>query len=129
MAFTSNYFYARVTHGTHKVTVRVKSATKSILLKNQIRTQGHYVDAFMRNKGDMWTYKFSDFGFPYSCIKIGDIKSIAIDAHSPDGWNIESITTLVKDTEGGYALLTSDLGVNRWVDTGKHKHFELTRYN
>ncbi len=123
MAFTSTYYEAG-TIGTHIVTVRAKSTTKSRQLYRRIRGK-----VFKRYKGDIWTYQFSDFGFPYSCIKIGDIESVAIDAHSSDGWNIGSIVTLVGDTEGGNGLLTTDFGVNRWVDTGKHKHFELTRYS
>ncbi len=126
MAFTSLKRDSNTAFGSHVVTVRVKSATKSILLRHRYTPNGDTYYAFKRNKGDMWTYKFSDFGF-HGCIKLGDIKSVAINAHSDDGWNIGSIVTLVGDTEGGYALLTRDIGVDRWVDTGNHKHFELTR--
>ncbi len=130
MAFTSNEAYATTEYSSHIVTVRVKSATKSKLLDPNLanRYKAYYRTRAFRhkNKGDIWQYKFSDFGF-HGCIKMWDIKSIAIDGHSSDNWNIGSIVTLVGDTEGGYALLTSDLGVNRWVDTGNHKHFELTR--
>ncbi len=130
MAFTSNKDDADTAIGTHFVTVRVKSATKSILLDRQYVSTGYYEHhAFTTNKGDLWTYKFSDFGFPYSCIKIRDIKSVAINGGSYDAWNIGSIVTLVGDTEGGYGILTRDFGVNRWVDSRKQKHFELTRNN
>ncbi len=125
MAFTSNKYLSTTTRGIHRVAVRVKYATKSQLLYILASPKHHLYE--FKNKGTLWQYKFSDFGFPYSCIKIGDIWSVTIkfNAYSDDSWNIGSIVTLVGDTEGGYALLTTDFGVNRWVEPGKD--FELTR--
>ena len=72
---------------------------------------------------------FTDFHFPDTCITIGDIRKVFIIEGSTDGWNIDSITTLVKDSLGGIQLLTRDLDVNRWVDGDSdytRRRFELT---
>ena len=45
-------------------------------------------------------------------------------------WNIESIATFVKDTAGGFEVLTQDFDVYRWVDgdgDSSHRRFDLTR--
>ena len=48
---------------------------------------------------------------------------------SNDGWNIDSIVTLVKDSGNGIQVLTQNLDVNHWIDGDghhTHRHFELT---
>ena len=69
-----------------------------------------------KNKGDLWKIDFSDFGFTDGCITIGEISGVSIVENGNDGWNIDSIVTLVKDDECGVEVLTLDLDVFRWVD-------------
>lgn len=64
-----------------------------------------------KNKGDLWKINFSDFGFTDGCITIGEISGASIVENSNDGWNIDSIVTLVKDNRGGVEVLTQDLDV------------------
>ena len=55
---------------------------------------------------------------------------MSIIERSNDGWNIESIVTLVRDSYGGVEVLTQDFHVNRWVDGDahySHRQFPLTR--
>lgn len=80
-------------------------------------------------KGDLWKFNFTSFHFPDSCIKIKDIQKVYIIENSNDGWNIDSVVTLVKDSGGSVHLLTQNLDVDRWVDgdTEKtHRRYELT---
>ena len=81
-------------------------------------------DDMLSNKGDLWKINFSSFGFVDSCITIGEIEKVYITENNDDGWHIQSIMTLVQDSESGIHVLTQDLGVNRWID-GDHP--DITR--
>ena len=75
------------------------------------------------NKGDLW-----EFNLP-SCITLHAITRVSVDANGNDGWNIESIVTLVRDTDNKIQLLTQDFSVNRWIDDNdelEHRNFTLT---
>ncbi len=122
MAFTSDLKYAG-SDGQHNVEVRIKGMSQHRPLYNRPG------DDYKRNKGDFWEYSFSDFGFTDSCIQIGDFRYIEITEGGNDGWNIASIVTLVEDSSGGVQVVTTDIGVNRWIDgDGKqeHRRFRLT---
>lgn len=84
-------------------------------------------DDYFKNKGDLWVFDIS--AFSESCVTVGNIESVSIVADSNDGWNIASIVTLVRDAEGKDQLLTSDFGVNRWIDgdsVASAERFELS---
>ena len=85
-------------------------------------------DDYEPHKGDIWTYEMSTF-FPRRCVRIGDINEVAVSYGGNDGWNIETIVTLVKDSDDKYQLLTGDFSVNRWIDGDgavQHRRFMLT---
>ena len=71
---------------------------------------------FQQNKGDMWYLDLNDFGFTDTCIRQWDVDGIAIVEGGTDGWLIESIVTFLQDKEGEFSLLSSDIGVNAWID-------------
>ena len=76
---------------------------------------------FQPHKGDLW-----DFSLP-SCITCDAIMGVSVVANGDDGWNIESIITLVRDTDNRTQLLTQDFGVDRWIDSEEgHQTFNLT---
>ncbi len=85
-------------------------------------------DDMLSNKGDLWKMNISDFS-SCSCVKLGDIQRVAIVTASNDGWNIDSIVTMVTDVNGKAFILTQDLDVFRWVDGNdkpEYKRFNLT---
>jgi hypothetical protein len=54
---------------------------------------------------------------------------VSIVENGNDGWNIDSITTLLKDNRGGVELLTQDLDVFRWIDGDdlqQYRRFDIT---
>ena len=73
-------------------------------------------DDMQKNKGDLWKIDFSDFHFTDGCITISKISGVSIVENGNDGWNIDSIVTMVKDNRGGVEALTQDLDVFRWID-------------
>ena len=84
-------------------------------------------DDYRKNKGDLWKIRFGSFGF--RCVKIKEIECVYIVEGSNDGWNIDSIVTLVKDSSRNSQILTSDLDVFRWIDGNglrSHKRFLLS---
>ena len=122
MAFTSD-----VSSGgsdtSHTVEVQTSGQVRNLRLYNRPG------DDMLAHKGDLWKINFSDFHFPNSCIRINEIRRVAILEAANDGWNIDSIVTLVKDSYGGIQVLTQDLDVNRWIDGNghySHRRFELT---
>lgn len=123
LAFTSGLNHAGTDSG-HNVEVNVRGAARHRPLYDRPG------DDAMKHKGDLWVYNFSQFGFPYSCIKIGDIRTVSITEGSNDGWNIESIVVLVVDAHGGAEAITADFGVNQWVDgDGSQSHRRFTLRN
>lgn len=75
----------------------------------------------LENKGDLWEFSLSSFGFPDSCIQVSEIQGVYIIETNDDGWNIGSVVTLVKDSQGGVGLLTQDFDVNHWIDGDRHQ--------
>lgn len=119
MAFTSSKLFAG-SSGPHEV---------------EIKAHNYYVRRIKlfgrreRNKGLLWKINFSNFLFPRKCTTLKDIQKVYITARSNDGWNIDSIVTMVKDTWGKSAILTQNLDALRWIDGNSFvssKRFELT---
>lgn len=86
-------------------------------------------DTFLRNKGDLWEYPLS----PYGCITLSGIKRVSVIANSTDGWNIESIVTLVSESTLNHnqvQVLTQDFRIFHWIETDSihqsERHFDLT---
>ena len=123
MAFTSSVQNAGTNAG-HGIQLQVNGQVRNLRLYDRPG------DDALENKGDLWRFEISNFRFADSCIRIGEIQSVTITERSNDGWNIESIVTLVRDSRGGVGLLTQDFHVNRWVDGNahhSHRQFTLTR--
>jgi hypothetical protein len=74
---------------------------------------------FQSNKGDMWDFVFSSFGFHESCMKILEIERVSIFQSG----------TLVGDLSNNYQVLTHDFNVNHWIDgnsaDSEHRRFDL----
>ena len=81
---------------------------------------------FESNKGDLWTFSLS----PYDCITLSSIQFVAVVANGNDGWNIESIVTLVSESAvNRIQVLTQNFGVFYWIDSDGDpfdRHFDLT---
>ena len=120
MAFTSGVPNAG-SDDNHGIQLQVHGQVQNLLLFDRPG------DDALENKGDLWRFQISSFNFADSCITIGEIEGVAIIERSSDGWNIESIVTVVRDSLGGVGVLTHDFHVNRWVDDqDSRRHFPLT---
>ena len=73
-------------------------------------------DDMTKNKGDLWTLPISQFGFENECFWKDDIYKVVIENGGNGGWNIGSIVTMIGANNTDFALLTANMGVNRWVD-------------
>ena len=121
MAFTSGINNAQ-SDSAHSVEILAGGHVRDLRLYNLP------VDEHSQNKGDLWKYNITSFNFPFSCLNISKIQKVYIIESSNDGWNIDSIVTLV-GAGGSFQVLTQDLDVNRWVDGDGHitrRRFELT---
>ena len=121
IAFTSNLQHAGSNSG-HSIEIQASGAVRSRRLYDRPG------DDMLENKGDLWEYSLSSFGFPDSCIRISEIQSVSIIERSDDGWNIASVVTLVRDSHNNVGVLTEDFNVNRWIDGNDHhthRRFEL----
>ena len=75
------------------------------------------VDDMTKCKGDLWTFKISDFKFQFgTCVrKTSQISNVTILNGGNDGWNIESVVTILH-WGSKYFTLTADMYVNQWID-------------
>ena len=122
MAFTSGRTNAGTDAG-HSVELRTRRGQS-----RNLRLYDRPGDDALENKGDLWEFSISSFRFTDSCITTGDICGVSIIQSSNDGWNIQSIVTLVKDSGNRVNLLTQHFGVNRWIDGNahnSHRRFDL----
>ena len=105
----------------HQIELRITGDTKVISLRN------HPGDDYDKSKVYMWGFNIKeDFGL--SCVKIDDIKGIAILSGSNDGWNIDSIVTYIAVNAYHTELSSVDFVANRWIDddsSDDRKRFEL----
>ena len=86
-------------------------------------------DEFERGRGAVWTFNTADFGFTDRCIEVDDVDGLAVLEGGTDGWNIATIVTQVLDDDGDFSVLSSDIGVDRWIDGNggeERKRFDLT---
>ena len=96
-----------------------------------VRTRSLYNrpgDDYLSNKGDLWSFSFSS-SFGLSCIRISDIDRVSIVESGNDGWNIETIVTLVSDSSSRLQVLTQDFNVYRWIDgdgAASYRRFDLS---
>ena len=104
-----------------------------ILANNEVRHVRFFDlpgEDMILHKGDMWKLNFTEFHFTNSCITIGDIERVYIIETNNDGWGIDSIVTIVKDSSGRVEVLTQNVDSVIWID-GDHfkaiRRAELTR--
>ena len=122
MAFTSGVDDAG-SDTSHIVEVQAAGQVRSVVLYDRPG------DDMQKNKGDLWKIDFSDFHFTVGCITIDEINGVSIVENGNDGWNIDSIVTMVKDDDGGVEALTQDLDVFCWIDGDdlpQYRRFDLT---
>ena len=122
MAFTSGVSNAG-SDNHHTVEIQASGEVRNLRMYDRPGND------MLSHKGDLWKINFSDFHFADSCIRIPEIRRVSIIERNNDGWNIDSIVTLVKDTSGGIEVLTQNLDVYRWIDGNthhSHRRFELT---
>ena len=115
MAFTSGVSGAS-SDSNHGIQIQYNGTVKTMALYDRPG------DDYMSNKGDLWELSLS------GCIKFRDIQRVSIVASGNDGWNIESIVTLVSDSSN-IQVLTRNFDVNRWIDgdgAASHGQFDLT---
>lgn len=122
IAFTSNEMYAG-SDGVQTIQLQYNgSSMQNLTLHDRAG------DDFLPNKGDVWESDLSHFG----CITLSGIKRVSVVASSNDGWNIESIVTLVSESTSKFnqiQVLTRDFDIFRWVDGDSmesYRHFDLT---
>ena len=68
-----------------------------------------------KDKGDLWAFKISNFEFGTCIRKKSDISGVTILNGGSDGWNIESVVTMLHRGHE-YDLLTVNMDVKRWID-------------
>ena len=120
IAFTSGMENAQ--SGTsHSVQIQLNGVVQTSLLYDRAG------DDYQLNKGDLWDISFSTFGFSDSCITITEIQRVSIVESGNDGWNIETILTLVSDSRN-LQVLTQDFGANHWID-GDHPSLAYRRFD
>ena len=109
MAFTTNTMNSLTTDPPF-LELTVAGETEAIQLTTETGRE------FQRGQGDMWAFDIDDFGFNQECLEADDVEGVALVEGGTDGWHIASIMTLVLDTDGEYLVLTSDIGIDRWID-------------
>ena len=123
MAFTSGVEYAE-SDTSHSVEVQITNGEV-----HNIQLYDRPGDDYALHKGDLWKIDFSTFGFTVRCIRLSEIQQVSIVESGNDGWNIDSIVTLVRDSANRAEVVTQDLNVNRWIDgddANFFRRFDLT---
>ena len=121
MAFTSGVQHGGSDAG-HAVEILAGGAVRNLRLYDRPGND------MMSHKGDLWKFNFTEFRFVDRCISIHEIQAVSIIESGLDGWHIDSIVTLVKDSGGGIQTLTQNLDANHWISGNYHAHrrFQLT---
>ena len=109
MAFTSGIGYAG-SDDSHYITVILDDGEEE-----QQKLYDRPGNDMYPNKGDLWKISIQGFGFGQQCITKRCISRVLIQEGGGDGWNIESIVTVL-EYPGRYEILTADFHVNRWID-------------
>ena len=105
-----------VVRGTHRYALSNGPHTIKIVTHSEYAA--HLIDSesFWGYRDNELTLSLqSDFGFT-TCVRKGDVESVAIVPMSNDGWQVKTIVTFVCESESRCTLLTQDLDVNYWVD-------------
>ena len=71
---------------------------------------------YSKNKGDLWKLSFRQFFGISGCIKVNEVKEIALINSGRDGWHIDSIVTYLVADRFTYQQSSVDLDVFHWVD-------------
>ncbi len=118
MAFTSGLSGAE-SQLAHGIQIQLNGDVQEVIFYNS------GVD-YQSNKGDIWRFFISAFGFSESCIYISGTERVSIIGSGLDDWNIKTIVTLVRDFANNYQLLTHDFDVNHWISgDGADGRFDL----
>ena len=124
MAFTSGIKNAGSDQGPH-MTIELKTREKK-----DVRLYNRPGNDMSPNKGDLWQFRIPSLHFRTDkCIRKADIKEIIIHNGGKDGWNIESIVTILR-SGNSYQMLTANMHVNRWVDSNQsiaERQYVLTK--
>ena len=83
-----------------------------------------------RGRSKLWTFNIYNPSSPspmMPCMSVYDIESIAIDAVSSDGWNVNSIVTIFEDSYNHTFTGSIDRGINAWVDHGDPQYPQSER--
>ena len=115
---TSTVQYAE-SSGSHQLEVTLTSGEK----------RHHYFDITeLPGKGQSKLYTFDlvviDSNGQMKCVSIFDIESIAINAVSKDGWNINSAVTVFADTAKRTFTGSIDRNINAFVDHEDKPEFD-----
>ena len=110
---TSTVTYA-ASGGSHQLQVSLANSEKRNFTLSGLPEPG---------QSKLYTFDLDDPAGQMKCVSIFDIKSIAINAISTDGWNINSATTVLEDTAKRYFTGSIDRNINAWVD-----HEDLPKY-
>ena len=111
MAFTSTLAYAGTDDLPSLFVKLMTGEEKSLAFYNHVG-----VDDLTKGKGDLWKFQITNFNFiTDTCITKSDITGVTIHNGGDNGWNIESVVTVL---HGGlsFDLLTANMNVNRWID-------------
>ena len=116
MAFTSGLSGAD-TDTSHSIELQYSGYVRTMTLYDRPG------DDYQSNKGDLWEFSLS------GCVTLSAITRVSVAENGNDGWNIESIVTLVRDPSNRIQVLTQNFGVNRWIDgddDSSHRRYDLT---
>ena len=123
MAFTSGVKHAGSDDSPH---MTIELTTRE---KKDVRLYDRPGNDMYPHKGDLWKFRISALHFKTdTCIRKSDIKEIIIHNGGKDGWNIESVVTILR-SGNSYQMLTANMHVNRWVDSDqgiKERQYALT---
>ena len=111
LVFSTNHHFA-LSQGPHAIEIvtHIKYAAFEIDSQHFWNNSANKLELNLR----------SDFGFT-TCVHKSDIKNVSIVPMSSDGWNVNTIVTLVCDSDHLCSLLTRDLDVDYWVDSNGSK--------
>ena len=122
IAFTSGIINGQ-SDTDHSIQLESNGVVRTVLLYNRPG------DDYQSHKGDLWNMQFSSFHFSDSCIRISEIQRVSLVESSNDGWNIQTIITLVSAGSNRLQVLTQDFNVNRWIDGDRdlsYRRFDLS---
>ena len=123
MAFTSGYSSAG-TNDSPYISIHLRNGDEA-----ERRLYDRPGDDMARNKGDLWSFPISNFNFRRThCVSKRDISHVIIREGGNDGWNIESIVTVLEYPRYRYDVVSADFNVNRWID-GDDQNDEHRRYS